>query len=391
MKKQFSLFILCMFALAGAGGVLVGCSSDSKEASAAETPVEVEAPQEENKIEAFGNVEASTISEVHVDFPATIKTIYVKEGDEVKNGDKIVNLDYENYKSEILKQEQEIQLLQVELNGVYAGLDTKTAELSQKQNELSTKQAALSNETDPEIKAAKEKMNYAEKQLEIAKKDYNLTKELVDSGNAANSELEAKGLEVEELENNIKQLQLEIERLKKDKQLDIQQIQTSIQTMQSAVSGDKEIKNTSAEQLQVKIQMAQTELSKMKAKLNQSYLKENDIIVDRKGGIIYEIKANEGQVLHSDENETILRIADKDSLVATVNVPEAFISQIKVGSRAEITLTAQPDAPIEGEVTRISGRTTEINGENMVKVDIAFKGSTEGIKVGYEVDAMIYY
>lgn len=80
---------------------MTGCNS--QEVNAQELVKEVEVNQEVNQLDVFGKVEAATIRELAVDFPATIETIDLKAGDLVEKGTQLMTLDYESYKNEMIK------------------------------------------------------------------------------------------------------------------------------------------------------------------------------------------------------------------------------------------------------------------------------------------------
>ena len=103
MKKQFSLFLVSAGMVVGSIG-LVGCSTG--DVNAQEVTQEVAVTEEGHQIDVFGKVEAATIRDIAIDFPAIVEGIDVKLGDSVGQGTKMIRLDYESYKSEILKKEQ---------------------------------------------------------------------------------------------------------------------------------------------------------------------------------------------------------------------------------------------------------------------------------------------
>lgn len=129
MKKQFSLFLLSTGIILGSVS-MTGCNS--QEVNAQELAKEVEVNQEVNQLDVFGKVEAATIRELAVDFPATIETIDLKVGDLVEKGTQLMTLDYESYKNEMIKKEQEIQLLKVEREAAYNSLDPQSVTINQK-------------------------------------------------------------------------------------------------------------------------------------------------------------------------------------------------------------------------------------------------------------------
>ena len=110
MKKAMSILV----GTAMLASLLAGCQGGGENTTAsAEANAEEMAMQQEAQsqiVEAWGEVSAETIKEVHIDFDATVLDIYVKEGQEVKQGDKLMTLDYEEYKTSIAQKEKELSL-----------------------------------------------------------------------------------------------------------------------------------------------------------------------------------------------------------------------------------------------------------------------------------------
>ena len=108
MKKKLSLVVGTVML----ASLIAGCNNSEAVVETSEVPTE-EVVQEEvaSTVEAWGSVSAETIKEVHLDFNATVTDVYVKEGQEVKAGDKLLSIDYEDYKTSIAQKEKEIRMV----------------------------------------------------------------------------------------------------------------------------------------------------------------------------------------------------------------------------------------------------------------------------------------
>lgn len=386
MKKQFSLFLLSTGIILGSVS-MTGCNS--QEVNAQELAKEVEVNQEVNQLDVFGKVEAAAIRELAVDFPATIETIDLKAGDLVEKGTQLMTLDYESYKNEIIKKEQEIQLLKVEREAAYSSLDPQSVTINQKNSELKTKQKQLSNGTDPELIKIEEQIKILDQQISIAEKDYEVSKSLIEVGGISDKELKDKEMSLAELKNNKYQAENTLKQLTTSKQLEVDSLKGSIDSLQLTVSNTSTEKASKVEALDIKIQTAETELKEMKAKLTKAYLKDKAIVLDQKEGVVYEILVTEGTRLKG--GEPIMRLIDPSKLTALVDVPEAFINKIKVGEKADLYLAASPDDAISAKVSRIAQAAKVVNGENMISVELEVTENQAVLKQGYEVNAIIYY
>ncbi len=390
MRKWWRMFILSMSIL-GTGFLMTGCSGE--ETKAAEVAEETIAPEEavENKIDVFGSVEANVTREIHVDFPASVEEIYVKAGDQVQKGDALVRLNVEDYKSQILKKEQEIQLLEIELAAAHRNLSPESAQIVQKNSELTLKRNLLDKGTDPEIKVIQEQITLVDEKLRVANKEYEVSQKVGEAGGIASYELEKMLLNINQLKTSRKEYEGNLQKLKNQKQIEIDTLASSVKCLQTTVNNTNTTNDTNAQKLNMKIQMAQTELKELKNKLNKSYLKEDTVIADKDSSTICEVLTEEGSLMSDTAKEPILRMIDHKDLVITVDVPESFINHEAIGNKAQVTLLANKEQVIEAKVSRIANHAVTVNGENMIKVDIEPEGNKDLLKKGYEVDATIFY
>ncbi len=386
MKKQFSVFLLSIGIAAMSLGV-TGCSS--QEVNAKEITEEVEVTEEANQIDVFGKVEATIIREIAVDFPAAIETIDLKVGDLANQGTQVMGLNYESYKKDLLKKEQEIQLLKIERDGAYGSLNPQSAEISQMGKELKTKEARLADGTDAEYIKLENQITLLTKQIKEKEKECEVNKSLAEAGALSEKQLKEQDMALLELKNQKVQAESSLKQLKTNRQLEVDTLRGSIAAKQALASNTSIEKTSNVESLDVKIQTAEAELKEMQGRLNKSYLKGDAIIIDEAEGVIYEIPVTEGTRLEG--GEPILRLINPNELVINVDVPEAFINKMKVGNQADITFTASADEIIKGKVSRIAQTARVVNGENMINVELEVTDQTAALKQGYEVSAIIYY
>lgn len=72
-------------------------------------------------IEAFGIVKAENLRNINITFTSRIEEIFVKEGQAVKKGDKLMQLDLSEFKGEILRKELELAEAEYELEKIKIG------------------------------------------------------------------------------------------------------------------------------------------------------------------------------------------------------------------------------------------------------------------------------
>ncbi len=379
-KLKFLTFI--MVAL-----LVVGCNK-SEEAISEEMTTEMVEVQGQDGIDVFGEITANETKEIYIDFPAIIEEVHVKEGDSVKKGGKLLTLNIKNYETSILKKEKEIELLKVQLGEFEKTLDPTGVEASKIKGELLLKQRLLQEETDPDLKMQKEQIAEAERVLSKAKKDYEVLEQLYAAESISKNEVEEAKLAIQTKEKALKDALANLDKSKTAKQLDIDALQASLKVKETQLSNTSHANKRSVDEILIKISMAEAELDEMKSRLDKSYIKGKDIIAET-DSIIDTLSVREGGLLGTDRSEPVMKLADERSLVATVDIPETFIKDVKLGSEAEIKCYADEGQILKGKISRIAHKAIEESGETIIKADITLEDEKNYVRPGYGVDVKI--
>lgn len=118
---------------------LGGCGQPAKTPSEQQTSEGADGPVAE-QINAWGEVTYSDGYLINVDFPATVLSIAVKVGDEVKQGDVLATLDTAAYHNTIAKIEAQLSAGQAALDGVVQDTAYLEAQIAQAERDLATAQ-----------------------------------------------------------------------------------------------------------------------------------------------------------------------------------------------------------------------------------------------------------
>lgn len=388
MKKAMSILV----GTAMLASLLAGCQSGGENTTAsAEANAEEMAMQQEAQsqiVEAWGEVSAETIKEVHIDFDATVLDIYVKEGQEVKQGDKLMTLDYEEYKTSIAQKEKELSLDKKTYEGQIkssGGSVQKISNLKEKANNIAKR---VSEGTDTEIVSLQAEITSDKEELANIQKDIEVQKELVAAGTDTQKSVDDLNKKASELKTKIGATEQKITNLKKDRQVEITEINSEIAGIEDTLSENEKSNQVTLSSSAIKQEISNLEVAQMKSKYAKDFIKGNDIVLDIPKGIIKTIKVVEGAQI-GGTNTCLLEILDEQSLIVKANVSEEFIKDVKVGAEANIIPYADREAVIKGKVKEIQNMAIDKNGERVIPITIEAIEDSPYLKYGYSVDVEI--
>lgn len=385
MKKVKKISIAILICL---GITLTGCGDKGKEASkAAET--EMVNVSENEGIDVFGEVKVATAKEIFIDFSCIVEKVYVKDGEKVKKGDKILSLNIEEYQATILKKENEIMLYEGQLNELGQNINPLIGEVDRLKDELSLKQGYASSDSDPEVKTFERSLMLLEEEIKQVKKEYAVNEELFNIGNLSPKELEDSKQKLNQKQEARQDLLDAIDKAKTNRNLEVSGLRAKLKSSEAQLTNTDKQKAANSLELRSKLKTAKLDLQVMKSKLNKTYIKESVIVADTDNLIVYDITCSEGTVLGGGE-KPIMKIMDENTLCITVDIPEEFLGKAAVGSEASIIPYADKESEIKGKVTRIADRAIKQNGETIIKADITVQGDKKILKPGLTVDVKIH-
>ena len=172
--------------------LLVGCGNNqsteavSEEQLAAEAAAAVEeAPATEPTIEAWGSVDAQTIKQIYIDFPATVTQVYVTQGQRIKEGDKLLSLNYEEYKLKISQKETELGLDKIQVNSSDKADTSSAKQIADLKAEATAINQRLANGTDTDILELQDQLKKSKDDLTQAETDLELAEQLLEAGSGS--------------------------------------------------------------------------------------------------------------------------------------------------------------------------------------------------------------
>ena len=292
------------------------------------TVAPIKAVVEKPAVEAFGLVKARDYKDINLDFPAQVLAVPVKNGQNVKLGE---------------------ALIQLNINDYQAIIKGKENELSAARYELLKQQKSLQD--------AQEVFDRAKRQL--------VDKERLWQVGAISQK------ELDDFRDTVKE---------KEK------VVTDIRLSQ----GQSSEYNSIAVQTQ-RVAVAEYDLKRMKDKLNQSFLKGNVIVSDFPNAVVYDINCAAGYwVGGSDkQQEKLLSIMSLNNLYIPADVDEDFIKDVKIGASVNIIPVADSSHKYHGRVVRIADMASKQNNQTVVAVEISIDNPDAFLRPNFNVDVEI--
>lgn len=367
MKKKLIIFTV-LTSLLLAGFLFWRTKGDQPTAATQETvasPVEVEVRP---CIEAFGLVKGTEVMNINVDFPARVSKLYVKEGQKVGLGEALLALDLEEYRTEIRNTEYELQLAHFERKKEEKVLAQLVEELNRKTEELETNR-------DYELNKLRSDLAQAQQDLK--------TKKTLFAAGAITS------VELKELEKAVSDLQLSVEHLQKEKAEALRKLEAELTLkipLEDQLTSDRHL--TSINLQKAKITLLEEKLQMLRKKIDQDFIRNNEIISNLKNSVVCEIGYAEGDLLTVERK--VLSLIDLDSLIVKANVAEEFIKDVRPGAEVLITPVADYSRSYRGEIIRLADLAIAVNGETVIPVEISIKQQDDFLLPNFNVDVMIY-
>lgn len=326
-KKYYIMSIPIILAV----GLLIGWSQNSHQIVPTATDSTATEASMVREINAWGEVAYNTVYQMNVDFPAKVESVHVKEGDEINNGDFLVDLDLLEFEHDIERLAYKQSLNEAMLNGVVqhtAGLMTKIAQ------------------ADKDVATAQRNVDNYEVLYHHGSVSKDTLDQYIDTLNSKNSDLKVLQVELEQLEHN---------------------------------------NSNNTDQRTNDLNIVRKELQALKDKKNKPYLSGNQLTCHLDQAIIKRIYAENGTIL-GGSMVTVLELIDKNSIYIRAEVNEEYIQHISLNTEARIVPTMNPEMELIGKVSHISSMAIEKNGERIVEVQVIMEELPDILKPGYTAE-----
>lgn len=343
---------------------------------------------DKQELDVYGDVKVSKSQEIVIDFPAIVKEVYIEDGELVQKGDKLLELDFEDYKVQIKTKENEIYIDEIKLQELKANDNPQMLEANYIKEQLKTKQRYIIEGNDPDLKPLQNSLDIIEQGIAMAKTNYEANKQLFEMGGVSEETLK-------QSEQNLKSRQKEkentltaIEKVKTNRALEISGLNAQLKSIETLSNNTDQQKISGIEALGLKIDTSKLLLENMKDKLNKPYLQENRIIAPENHLIIYDINCIKGTPINSEKG-SVLKAMHQDTLYVTADIPEESITLVRTGQFAYITLADEAHEEIVGRISRVSERAIEKDGDIIVEAIIEIEKGKALLRPGLTADIKI--
>ena len=177
---------------------------------------------------------------------------------------------------------------------------------------------------------------------------------------ATEAELELGAADIKKAEFNLEVARERVEaEATRDMDIELQQ--------QRIVQAEESLKLARANQKQIErkqrdLETARSSVTRSETQLELRQIEYDDTIIKAPiAGTILEKKVEQGQVitsrlssLASEEGQTLVTMADLDTVYVVTEVDETDIGKVEIGQPVTITVEAYPDTPFQGEVLKIA-------------------------------------
>lgn len=290
-------------------------------------------------------IKAPIIS-IQSQIPGRVKTVFVKDNQQVKKGQKLFKIDTAKLKLDLSEQKQNLLTIKKEIDNRKSKYNEATEEIKLAEEEIKyylLEMRRAKSLINVEIKLAEEKVKYH--QLE-----FNRIKNLVNKGVGLKSKLDEEQYLYQSAINNLKAVKLnsnfeEIKHSYTSSKQKLKIINDKAKTILTTLNGDAELK-FEEHPLYLK------HLSKLE---QISFDIEQSTIFAEQDGIIAQMNLEEGEYI--DIGKVLFAIVDEKNAWLEANLKETELTNIKVNQSAVFTPDAYPNNSWNAKVESISPAT----------------------------------
>lgn len=333
MNKQTRKRVCLIPALAGILFSLAACGTA---ASAEQPPVETSTPATTTSgIEAFGLVESADVRSISIPVQADVARLAVSDGQVIDSTTALAEIDLSEPAHALALKDEEIASMQQDLAYTGASAIGRKSNLDKLRGDLAE----------------------AERQLAEALKEMERKAALVAQGLLPEQDAITQQNTVQAHRKAVTDARLAIEGEKAN-------------VADSASSRDSQVDLKSGQLRRLELERAHLE-----AGMSSECLRNSRIHSPMKAAVVTDIAVQEGDRIQAGQRLFTLR--NLDALVVQADIPEDFVSEVKIGQKAEIVPLADKSRTYTGQVARIAGYATVRNGQTVIPVEISLDAADE--------------
>ena len=345
-------------------------------------------------VSANGTVQAQMSVNISPETAGVLKSLKVKEGDRVKQGQVIAHMDNSNLQGQLVQRKGELAQAEANLQKLIAG--NRPQEINQAQAQLDQNKANLqklvTGNRSQEIAQAEARLNSAQATLNQKQADFRSYEQLYKQGAVSRETFNQKKAELETAQAQKAEAQQALDLQKAGtRQEEIQEAQARVKQQQQALALlQAGTRSEDIQQGRAQVTSARGSLHNIQAQVNDTIItapfegKVNRIYADPGSYVTPNTSAS---TVSSAVSSSILSFASINKEIAA-NVAEANISKIRLGQKVTIKADAYPQRTFEGKVSQIlSEATVEQNVTSFeIKVELISEEAQELLLSGMNVE-----
>lgn len=381
MKKQRIIAGTMSFALIVS---TLGCTATKKDDTSQKQLETIE-----DTTTVWGEVKYNDSYIINIDFPSTVENVIVKEGQKVKNGDVLVNLNMSEYEKNIEKLKAQLSINESTASDATQGTEGLEKDIENLKSDISKKSEEYNNGTKAELQSLDNSLTRINKEIEDAQKDIEQQEYLFQVGAISEDTLDQYKDILNQKLTSKTEIETNIDKTKRTLKEELDSLNVSLRYKEEELSKLQSSNDANSNKANNNVTISQLDLNIMEGKTLKDYISDSNIICNIENGIVQNISVINGTQLGTENMPTnVLEIIDEDSIIVSAEVPEEFIDNIELNQTVDIVPASNKNIKISGTVTRIPDMAVEKDGERIVKVEITPNDTDKMLKPGYSLDVI---
>jgi HlyD family secretion protein len=343
-------------------------------------------------ISANGTVKAERSINVSPKTSGRLKSLLVKEGDRVTQGQVLAYMDDSNLQGQKIEAQGQLAQAQANLRKLEAG--NRPQDVAQAQAKLKEVQANLrkleAGNRPQDVAQAQARLDSAQASLRKAEDDLQRHQELHNAGAIALQTLTQKRSDRDSAQAQVTEAQAALALQKiGTRSEEIDQARAQVEQQQQALDLLKAgTRSEEIDEAQAKVESARGSLRTIQAQIEDAVIRAPFAgTVTQKyadpGAFVTPTTA--GSTVSGAASNSIVALASANQVVA--NVAEANIAQVRLGQSVTITADAYPGKTFRGQVTQIAAQATVSQNVTSFEVKMAILADSQNLlRVGMNVD-----
>ncbi|NET72376.1 MAG: HlyD family efflux transporter periplasmic adaptor subunit [Sphaerospermopsis sp. SIO1G2] len=327
----------------------------------------------ETGLSATGETVALQNVDIYPLVSGTVQNVYVKEGELVRKGDRLIQIDVRPYmenlnkiRNQLSEVENEVsyqpQLHQDNLVSIRANIKS----YQEKVNADAKNIKLLPQKNKDLLQRLQSNVNIAKQQVDIAKRKLDKMNFLRTEGGFSSAALADTEQDYVQRKKELVDAQQKLTQERKSTQLELNDYRKNYSENQRLLTDAKQSLSQAKSEYRKNVEQSKIRLKNTKIELEKAVrLFNQTVIYASTNGLVSKVNINRGEVADTGNNVLTLN----QNIVFKAYIDQARTNSVKVGDTAQVYLVAYPGKVFEGRVTQVNP-TVETNIQPAAKVGI---------------------